>query len=148
GYHRVLHQYVEQAERMLTVLIIFLLGGAAATGLFAGIRWQEIVLAAVVLVVIRPLTGLVGLGRGKTGPRERAVIAFFGVRGVGSVFYVTYALAAGQFAEQQALWRMVGLVVIGSIIIHGVTATPVMRLLDRERARAAGTDGEFAKTPV
>ena len=76
-------------------------------------------------------------GAGGTGPRERAVIAFFGVRGVGSLFYLVYALQAGKFAEQNALWRVVGLVVIGSILLHGVSASPIMWLLDRKRQRKA-----------
>lgn len=137
GYHQVLHRYVEQAERMLTVLIVFLLGGAAATGLFTGISWPEVVVAAVILLLVRPLAGWVGLLGGRTGPRERAVIAFFGVRGVGSLFYLVYALQAGEFAEQNALWRVVGLVVIGSILLHGLSASPIMWLLDRKRRRKA-----------
>jgi NhaP-type Na+/H+ or K+/H+ antiporter len=91
------------------------------------------VVALVVLLVVRPVTGLIGLARGRTGPRERVVISFFGVRGVGSVFYVAYALEAARFLEEGAVWRVVGLVVVGSIIVHGVTATPVMRFLDRKR---------------
>jgi NhaP-type Na+/H+ or K+/H+ antiporter len=152
GYHRVLHQYVEQVERMLTVLIIFLLGGAAVTGLLAGTGWREVLVALVFLLVVRPVAGLVGLARGKTGPRERAVISFFGVRGVGSLFYVAYALQSGDFADQDAIWRVVGLVVIGSIVLHGITATPAILLLDRLRVRAArvrhGDPGQAPRTPV
>ncbi|HEX6346531.1 cation:proton antiporter [Umezawaea sp.] len=133
GYHRVLHQYVEQIERLLTVVIIFLLGGAVATGLFAGVHWREILVALLVLLVVRPAAGLIGLARGRTGPRERVVVSFFGVRGVGSVFYVAYALEAAKFLEEGAVWRVVGLVVVGSIVVHGITATPVMRFLDRKR---------------
>ncbi|MGB3437182.1 MAG: cation:proton antiporter [Actinophytocola sp.] len=133
GYHRVLHQYVEQVERMLTVLVIFLLGGAAATGLLAGTTWQEVLLAALVLVVIRPVTSIVALAGSSAGPRERAAIAVFGVRGVGSVFYVAYGLQAGDFAEADQVWRIVAIVVIGSIVLHGISATPVMRRLDQLR---------------
>ncbi|GAB2960068.1 cation:proton antiporter [Saccharothrix stipae] len=152
GYHRVLHQYVEQFERMLTVLIIFLLGGAAVTGLLAGTGWREVLVASVVLLVVRPATGLLALARGKTGPRERAVISFFGVRGVGSLFYVAYALQHGQFVDPDAIWRVVGLVVIGSILLHGTTATPAITLLDRMRVRVArdrhGDPDQAPQTPV
>jgi len=137
GYHRVLHQYVEQFERLLTILVIFLLGGAVATGLLAGTTWRDILVALVVLLVIRPAAGLVGLANGTTGPRERLVISFFGVRGVGSLFYVAYALEHGHFLEPGAVWRVVALVVIGSIVIHGLSATPTMRLLDRRQAELA-----------
>jgi NhaP-type Na+/H+ or K+/H+ antiporter len=135
GYHQVLHSYVEQAERMLTVLIIFLLGGAAATGLFAGTTWRELLVVAAILLVVRPLAGWLGLPRSRAGSRERIVIAFFGVRGVGSLFYITYALQAGQFGDPAAIWRITGLVVVGSIIVHGLSASPVMTLLDRRRAQ-------------
>jgi NhaP-type Na+/H+ or K+/H+ antiporter len=133
GYHRVLHQYVEQVERMLTVVVIFLLGGAAATGLLSGVTWREVLLAALVLVVVRPVASLVALAGSRAGPRERGAIAVFGVRGVGSVFYVAYGLQAGDFAEADQIWRVVALVVIGSIVLHGISATPVMRRLDRLR---------------
>jgi NhaP-type Na+/H+ or K+/H+ antiporter len=148
GYHRVLHQYVEQLERMLTVLVIFLLGGAAATGLLAGTTWREILVAVVVLVVVRPLAGLVGLAGGRTGPRERIVVSLFGVRGVGSLFYVAYALSEGDFVDPAAVWRIVALIVIGSIVLHGVSATPAMTLLDRTRERVARErHGDVAKAP-
>ncbi|RZQ62454.1 cation:proton antiporter [Amycolatopsis suaedae] len=130
-YHVVLHRFVEQVERLLTVVIIFLLGGAAVTGLLAGTTWREVLVAVLVLLVVRPVAGLAGLLRSDLGRRERAVVAFFGVRGVGSVFYLAYALAEGRFAAADSLWRVVGLVVIGSILVHGVTATPAMKRLDR-----------------
>ncbi|GAB1511710.1 cation:proton antiporter [Actinophytocola sp. KF-1] len=133
GYHRVLHQYVEQVERMLTVVVIFLLGGAAATGLLAGTSWREVLVAVLVLVVVRPLASVAALAGSSAGPRERAAIAVFGVRGVGSVFYVAYGLQAGDFAAADQVWRVVALVIIGSIVLHGISATPVMRRLDRIR---------------
>ncbi|MDQ2585093.1 cation:proton antiporter [Saccharothrix yanglingensis] len=136
-YHHVLHEYVEQVERMLTVVVVFLLGGAVATGLLAGITWGEVLVAAVTLFVVRPVAGLLGLLGGGTGPRERTVIAVFGVRGVGSLFYVAYAVQEGGFAEVDALWRVAALVVVGSIVVHGMSATPVMAMLDRVRERAA-----------
>ncbi|HEX7306650.1 cation:proton antiporter [Lentzea sp.] len=146
GYHQVLHSYVEQAERMLTVVIVFLLGGAAVSGLLSGLRWQEVAVAAAVLLLVRPAAGWIGLLRGKTGPRERTVIAFFGVRGVGSLFYITYALQEGDFADHGTIWRIVGLVVIGSVLVHGLSASPVMWFLDRKRRQKGGENA--ATTPV
>jgi NhaP-type Na+/H+ or K+/H+ antiporter len=149
GYHRVLHQYVEQIERLLTVLILILLGGAIARGLLSGIGWPEVVVAALFLLVIRPLAGWVGLAGGRTGPRERMVISFFGVRGIGSLFYVTYALHEGRFDGGDELWAMVGLVVAGSILVHGVAATPVMGFLDERRRRTAvEATGDERDAPV
>jgi NhaP-type Na+/H+ or K+/H+ antiporter len=141
SYHRVLHEYVEQLERLLTVVVLFLFGGALATGLLNGLRWRELLVALAFLLVVRPVAGLLGLARGKTGPRERLAIAFFGVRGVGSLFYVAYALQEGSFEDAAGIWRAVGIVVLGSVLLHGVSATPVMAHLDRRRqARAEQAD--------
>lgn len=148
-YHGVLHSFVEQVERLLTVTVVVLLGGAVARGLFDDVGWLEIGVAAAFLLVIRPLTGLVALAGGRTGRRERGVIAFFGVRGVGSLFYVAYALEHGDFAEAERLWAIAGLVVVGSIVLHGVAATPVMAHLDRARERRAErVGGDVPHTPV
>ncbi|MBX9246532.1 cation:proton antiporter [Actinotalea ferrariae] len=149
-YHAVLHSFVEQTERLLTVAVVVLLGGAVARGLLDDIGWAEVGVAAAFLLLIRPLAGLVGLAGGRTGRRERGAIAFFGVRGVGSLFYVAYALEHGAFeAEAERLWAIAGLVVVGSIVLHGVAATPVMAHLDRTRARrAAQGDGDVAHTAV
>jgi len=153
GYHGVLHKFVEQIERLLTVAVVVLLGGAVARGMFADVGWREIGVALAFLLVIRPLAGWIGLTPGKTGPRERFAIAFFGVRGVGSLFYIAYALQHGEFPEEQSLWAIVSLVIVGSILIHGIAATPVMTVLDRKRyrrakARGGERDTDIATTPV
>jgi NhaP-type Na+/H+ or K+/H+ antiporter len=153
GFHRVMHSYVEQLERLMTVVILVLLGGAIARGLLAGIGWPEILVALVFLLLVRPLAGWLALARGKTGPRERIAISFFGIRGIGSLYYLAYALSKGNFSDQaEQLWAFVGLVVAASIVVHGATTAPVMNRLDRLRERKAeekhGDKGKAPKTPI
>ena len=153
GYHRVLHSYIEQLERLLTVLVLVLLGGAVARGLLEGLTWKEILVALAFVLLVRPLAGWIGLSRGRTGPWERGVIAFFGVRGIGSLYYLSYGLTQGEFAtEAGELWRIVALVVVTSVVVHGVTASPAMNALDRARKRKAleesDTEDEAPNTAV
>ncbi|MBA2574192.1 MAG: cation:proton antiporter [Nocardioidaceae bacterium] len=148
SYHGVLHNYVEQLERLITVVVLFLFGGAVANGLLTDLRWPEVVVALAFLLVIRPVTGLLALSRGGTGPRERLAIAFFGVRGVGSLFYVAYALQEGDFGDPAGIWRVVGIVVVGSVLIHGISATPVMSHLDRSRQNKAERCDEDPASPA
>lgn len=153
GYHRILHTYVEQLERLLTVVILVLLGGAIARGLLAGIGWPEVALAAMFLLLVRPLAGWLGLLGGTTGPRERIAISFFGIRGIGSLYYLAYALGKGEFGGQASqLWALVGLVVAASVVLHGATTAPVMNWLDRLRVEKAvekfGDEGEAPRTAV
>ncbi|MBT2553161.1 sodium:proton antiporter [Arthrobacter sp. ISL-5] len=153
GYHKVLHSYVEQLERLLTVVILVLLGGAIARGLLARIGWAEVGVALIFLMLVRPLSGWLALARGKTGPRERIAISFFGIRGIGSLYYLSYALGQGGFGDQaERLWAIVGLVVAMSVVLHGATTAPVMNRLDRLRERRAaeefGDEGKAPKTPI
>jgi sodium/hydrogen antiporter len=145
-YHGVLHNWVEQFERLLTVAILVLFGGAVARGLLAGVGVAEVALAAAFLLLVRPLSGQIGLARGWTGRWERWVIAFFGVRGIGSLYYAAYGIEEGHFADPEQIWSVVGLIVVGSVVLHGVLATPVMDRLDSLRVKVGGDDART--TPV
>ncbi|EYR64587.1 cation transporter [Actinotalea ferrariae CF5-4] len=147
-HHEVMHSFVEQIERLLTVAVLVLLGGAVARGLLAPLGWVEVGVAALFLLVVRPVAGWIGLTGSSTGPRERAVVAFFGVRGVGSLYYVAYALHEGDFTmDAERLWAVVGLVVVASVVLHGVAATPAMAWLDGTRRRLAGKPGSSSEDP-
>ena len=146
GYHIVLHGFIEQVERLLTVLVLLLLGAASVGGMLDDVGWRELAMVALVLLVIRPATGLLGLAGGCGTRSERAAMAFFGVRGIGSVYYVAYGLGAATFAGADTVFAVVGLVVIGSVLLHGTTAGPVMARLDRQGAdrQAAHREGQPA----
>lgn len=133
-YHEALHDFSEQIERLLMMLVLVLFGGAITmSGLFANLTWSDAIAALVIVFLIRPLAGwiaLVGTGR---RARERGLIAFFGIRGIGSFYYLAYGINHGEFGSSERLWAIAGLVVILSIVVHGVSATPAMRWLDRAR---------------
>ncbi|PRY12246.1 cation:proton antiporter [Kineococcus rhizosphaerae] len=139
GAHRVAHSFVEQIERMLTSWVLLLLGAALADGLLAALTWQAALVAVLLIVVIRPLAGWVSLLRTPGGNRERLVIGIFGVRGIGSLFYLAWALGHAEFPAEE-LWAVVGFAVALSVLLHGVSATPLVRRLDAARFRAAPSD--------
>lgn len=130
-YHQVLHHFAEQVERLLTVLLLLLFGGAVVTGLLAPLTWSAVALAIVLIVVVRPLTGWLSLLGTPGRPAERLVIAAFGIRGVGTLYYLAYAASHADFPRLDLLWATAGLVVVISVVVHGVAATPVMERLDR-----------------
>jgi sodium/hydrogen antiporter len=132
-YHQVLHDFAEQVERLLTVLLLLLFGGAVATGLFDALTWQAAAVGVVLLFVVRPLAAWLSLLGGRARRPERGVIAFFGIRGVGTFYYLAYALAAASFTDAELLWATAALVVVISVVVHGVMATPVMRRIDHLR---------------
>nr|WP_245730313.1 cation:proton antiporter [Micromonospora pallida] len=134
-FHSVLHGFAEQVERLLTVLLLLLFGGAVVGGLLAPLTWPAALVGLALVFVVRPLTGWLSL-RGAPGrPAEHWVIASFGIRGVGSFYYLSYAITKADFPQADLVWATAGLVVIVSVVAHGVAATPVMQLLDRSGER-------------
>lgn len=133
-YHEVMHNFVGQVERLVTAVLLILFGGAITTGLLAALQWQDVLAAVAIVVVIRPVVGWFGLLGTRAGHWERRAIAFFGIRGVGSFYYLSHSLNQIGFTDVERLWAIVGLVVVISIVIHGATATSAMRKLDRMRA--------------
>ena len=132
-YHRRLHDFTAQAESLLVVGLLILFGGAVASGLLSALTWQGALVVVLAVVVVRPLSGLVALvGTGLPRP-ERWAIAFFGIRGIGSLYYLAYAATAAEFAGIDEIWAVVALTILVSIVLHGITATPVMSVVDVTR---------------
>ena len=129
-----MHDFADETERLLMMVMLVMFGGMlTAGGLLAAIGWRDLAFAALALFVVRPLAGglaLLGVAR---PPLERIAIAFFGIRGLGSVYYLAYGINHGAFDEPIRLWGAAGLVILVSILLHGVSVTPVMKRLDRRR---------------
>ena len=132
-YHREMHDFSDQIERVLIAILLVLFGGAIANGLLKPLTWQGAALGLLLLLVIRPLVGWATLSGSRSTPRQRWVIAGFGIRGIGSFFYLAYALEKARFPNPESLWAITGFVVLVSITIHGILATPVMNWVDREK---------------
>ena len=75
---------------------------------------------------------------GLTRP-QRWAVAFFGVRGVGSLYYLAYAAGEDPVLAQDWLWSTVAFTVVASVLVHGVLSTPVMARLDPQPESADET---------
>lgn len=130
AYHAVLHRFSEQAERLLMTALILLFGGAIAAGIMAGIDAWGLLFAGAYLLVVRPVSGVLGM-LGVRPMRVAIATSFIGTRGIGSFYYLSYALNHGDFPGAGLLWSTVAAVVMLSIILHGITATPVLAWVGR-----------------
>jgi NhaP-type Na+/H+ or K+/H+ antiporter len=136
-YHEKLHDFVEQLERLLMMVLLVGFGGAISVGgLLQGLGWEAVVLALIIIFIVRPAAGWISLAGLRLPTGERAVLAFFGIRGLGSAYYLAYGLGRAEFERADLLWSVVGLVTLISVLLHGATVTPVMRQLDRRRTSA------------
>lgn len=142
AYYEAVHDYAVMIERIVLAGVLVLFGGALAGGLLAPLTWLEIGVGLVLVFVVRPVAGMVGLLGTSLSWVERTVVAGFGIRGIGSFYYLAFALNEASFAEIELLvaadrlWALVGFVVLTSIVVHGITANFVMDRLDRSRDEA------------
>ncbi len=142
-YHKNLHEFTDQVERILLSVLLLLFGGSLVGGILDHLTWPMGIFSAVFVLVIRPLTSLPATFKNSFHIKEKLAIGFFGIKGMGSFYYLAFALAAGQFLNAPALWSLVSFTVLLSIFVHGITATAVMNRLDKQFVRR-----NFRKQPV
>ncbi|MFC0103670.1 cation:proton antiporter [Sphingopyxis terrae] len=135
SFNRKMHDFTEQMERLGMMVVLILFGGAIADGLLAPLGLRDYIAAAAIIFLIRPVAGWLGLVGFRAARSERFALAFFGIRGVGSIYYLAFALGETDFAAADRLWALAGLVLLLSILLHGLTVTPAMRALDRSQGR-------------
>ena len=106
------------------------------------LEWTHAVIGFGLLLVIRPLTGWIGLIGSDLPLRGRAVISSFGVRGIGSLYYLGYASTHVEFIDEGPLWALVAFTIFASTIIHGLTASRMLERLDQENDPALLVSGK------
>ena len=120
-FHARLHDFSESLEHTLTAIILVALGAALPT-LWPYLRWPEAIIGLSLIFVIRPATAWLALaGTGVSG-RPRAVIAFYGVRGIGSIYYLAYAGHHVELVNEGELWAIIAFTIVLSTVLHGLTA--------------------------
>lgn len=117
--------FKEHLERLSELTLILLLGGAVTAAAWS---WQAWSVALFLLLVARPASVMLGLLASGTSVRLRGLAAWFGVRGIGSLYYLSYAIAHGlPHGLARELADITIVVVMLSIIAHGLTVTPLLR---------------------
>jgi len=139
-FHRRLHDFSETIEHALTALLLVALGTVLPM-LLTGLQWEAIAIAFILLILVRPLVAWISLLGTGMGRRDRAIVSIFGVRGIGSIYYLCYAASHIEFRDEAALWSLVALVILLSTIVHGFT---VGRALDHASEETGGAGRKAA----
>lgn len=139
-YHDELHSFTDQAERLLVAVILILFGGSLATGILNNLTWKMVVFSITFLFIIRPLAAYASIAFSNFHYKEKLAISFFGIRGMGSIFYLAFAFKETNFKYVNELWTIAAFTILISVIIHGVTATPIMKHLKAKVERGKTPD--------
>ena len=130
--HAVL-SFNEQLERVGEVVAVIVIGMLLWAVEWEHARWDFVVL---LLLFIRPLSTAVGLAGSRTSRTQRVLIGWFGIRGIGSLYYLMYAIGQGiDRGVAETLTALTLSVVVVSITLHGTSVTPLMALYQRRPKR-------------
>jgi len=117
----------DTAERLLEVMLVVLVGICLSIYW----DWRAVPLALVLFFVIRPLSALLFLIKTPTGKVQRLMIGWFGIRGIGSLYYLSYALNHGLSDKIDDTVGITLSVVALSILIHGISSQPILKYYER-----------------
>jgi NhaP-type Na+/H+ or K+/H+ antiporter len=95
-----------------------------------------VLVGSLLLFVIRPLAVCITTWRSRLERNQRLMMAWFGMRGIGSLYYLAFAITHGASGPQlDAVADAVLVTIVASVLLHGTSATPAMRLYRRARGR-------------
>jgi len=119
----------QQVERIGEVAVVITIGA-----LLWSVRWEHAIwwFVPLLLLLIRPASVAIGLARSSSSSGQRWLIGWFGIRGIGSLYYLMYAINHGlsdRLADQ--LVALTLSVVVTSIVVHGISVTPMMAAYER-----------------
>ena len=127
--------FTEQLERLMEVGVVLLLGGMLSAATVTADAWWFV---PVLFLVVRPLAVLLGAPMRGAPALQRRLVMWFGIRGIGSVYYLMYALQHGvDGAVADRLVAIVFTTIAVSVVVHGISVTPLMR----RYSNAAGRGG-------
>ena len=129
-YHKITHHFIDQIEKIVLVFVLFAFGGMLASGVLDALDWPTAAMAFLLVFIIRPVTGLLGESVNKLPMHGRVAVAFLGIRGMGSIYYLAYGQNKADFAQLDTLWAGVTFAILVSILVHGVTTVRFMRSVE------------------
>ncbi|NDV01636.1 cation:proton antiporter [Pseudoroseicyclus tamaricis] len=128
AFHRRLHDFSESIEHALTAVLLVGLG-LMLPSLLEDLVWTHVVIAVLLLLVIRPLAGWISFAGSGVPRADRAVMSVYGVRGIGSIYYLCYAGGHMEFIDEGSLWALVALAILFSTLLHGFSVGWAMERL-------------------
>lgn len=140
-FNETLHGFTGNLEQTLLAVILIMLG-AALPNIFSQLDWRHVGAAAALILVVRPLAGWIALLGHRCPRNERIAIAFFGVRGVGSIYYFAYATERAEIPGADDVLAVMTLAIVFSTLMHGLSASRVMHTLDARREAEGSSLGK------
>lgn len=125
----------EQLERIAELVVVLIVGAMLP---YARLDWETTGFLLLLFLVLRPVSVWFGLLGASVSGEQRLLISWFGIRGIGSVYYLMFALNHGLSGEKADQLISITLsAVAASIIIHGISVTPMMKRYTQRQERSS-----------
>jgi sodium/hydrogen antiporter len=126
-------EFIEQIEKLLEIVTILIVGSLLLVEPMVRYAGQSLLIAGLLFLVIRPLGVWLSTLGSRLPTATLGLMSWFGIRGVGSLYYLTYAMGKGLKGEtaEQIAWITLTTIVF-SVIVHGISATPLMKWYERK----------------
>lgn len=121
-YENEAHESADQLESILLAVILLWFGSFIGGTIWQFWTFTDAAIAATIVLILRPLAAWLALLGNDMDKIDRFKISFFGIRGMGSIFYVAFALAHTDFSNPEKVWSILSLTIIFSAAIHGSLA--------------------------
>ena len=136
---REVQDFNDQLERIAEVAVVLIVGAMLA---YVPLEHGPFWFVALLLLVIRPLAVWVGLLGAAVSRDQRTLISWFGIRGIGSIYYLMFAINHGIAPSLATEFISITLLVVAtSVVVHGISVTPLMNLYANRKARRTVTPG-------
>lgn len=122
-------QFNEQIERLMEVMMVLIVGAMITRGM---ISWEILALSGILFLFIRPVAVFLGLIKSNCSVTGQMLIGWFGIRGIGSIYYLLYAINHGLPPHLAShLTALTSTTIVASIVVHGISVTPLMQWYER-----------------
>ncbi|MFL9843270.1 cation:proton antiporter [Flavobacterium rhizosphaerae] len=126
-----LHDFNEELESFVVAILFIIIG------IFIGMHYRMIIepkiiaIALLMVLVVRPVVGYLSLIKTNLNAFQKFVLSFYGIRGIGSLYYLAYGLTAIGFEKPKTLVATTTATIFYSVLIHGITARWVQKNIKR-----------------
>ncbi len=127
-YEHMAHNIADQIEAVLMAVLLLWFGAYVGAELWSQWTWSDLGIALAILFIVRPIIAFASMIRTCGNWRDRLKVSFFGIRGMGSIFYIAFAQSHADIVGIDSVWRIAGLTILLSVIVHGTLADHFMEL--------------------
>lgn len=121
-YENAAHKSADQLESILLAVILLWFGTFIGSTLWQFWTWEDFIFALLIIGLFRPILAWLSLLGHSMHIIDKFKISFFGIKGMGTIFYVAFALSHASFTDPSRIWSIVSLTILISAVIHGSIA--------------------------